>query len=739
MTLIRSAIQAHESSPTCWHVQGMIQRAAEDYLEAMKSYRQALRLKPDNNGILRDMALLQIHTRDVDGFRDTQHKMLTSKAGSETNWSGFAIGLHLTGYTDLAVHVITKYEDVLSRTGKRVRNAACTELTLLKSRMREEQGNIEGALTELEGGWDTIVDKHDAGEVKARLLSLLGRWDEAGALWKQLVTHVNPDNYLYHRGVIASILQPADVAAALSGVGTSTPVSSAEGAAAVNEEQLRKLLTFYDGAAAAAKRCKAHKRIPLDFLPAGHSEFAPRLTAYLRAGIQKGIPSLYQDIKRLYTHPGKAEVIGAVLDKLHAEAEAAVAALRAGGVPADSPAKGAPTDVMWALANKAAHQRRTGNAQAALELAEQALTHSPTVIELYSLKARCLKSLGRLSDAADTLDTARQLDLADRHINTKCVKYMLAAGRTGPAADTMALFARQEGDPLFNIIDMQHLWYCIHSADAYAAEGAVALALKRYHNVHAHFNTFIEDQFDFHQYVLRRVNLRVYLDFMAWVDQLHTQPFYVRALAGLTKQYLYLAEHPELKVDEDGLKEPTEAELAAMDPAERKKAKNAYKNAKKKAEAARAEEATGGAAAGSGGGSKNKSKKPAKKDEDPHGYKYLATEDPLSQAAKFAQMWLASEPRSGEAGLLSAQVALKRGKAAAAAQGLAVAMAATPAPAGLEETKAALQAWLDGAEGAAAPAAVRAVASDVAGWQAAAGLRLEACVGGVHAAREVDK
>ena len=714
MVLIRSAIAAHESSPTCWHVQGMIQRGAEDYLEAMKSYRQALRMKPDNNGILRDMALLQIHTRDIDGFRDTQHKMLTSKSGSETNWSGFALGLHLTGYTDLAVHVLSKYEDVLSRTGKRNRNSACTELTLLKSRMREEQGNVEGALAELEGGWDTIVDKHDAGEVKARLLSLLGRWEEAGAQWKALLTHVNPDNYLYHRGVIASILQPEDVAAALAGVGTSTPVSSAEGAAAVSDEQLRKLLTFYDGAAAAAKRCKAHKRVPLDFLPAEHSEFAPRLTAYLRAGIQKGIPSLYQDIKRLYTHPGKAAVIGAVLDKLHAEAEAAVAALRAGTPLEGGAASGAPTDVMWALANKAAHERRTGNAEAALALAEAALTHSPTVIELYSLKARCLKCLGRLQDAADTLEMARGLDLADRHINTKCVKYMLAAGRTGPAADTMALFARQEGDPLFNIIDMQHLWYCIHSADAYAAEGAVALALKRYHNVHAHFNTFIEDQFDFHQYVLRRVNLRVYLDFLAWVDGLHSQPFYVRALAGLAKQYLYLAAHPELKVDEDGLKEPSEAALAAMEPAERKKAKNAYKNAKKKAEAARAEAAAGGAAAGAGGGSAaKKGKKPPKKDEDPHGYKYLATEDPLEKAAQFAQMWLASEPRNAEAGLLSAQVALKRGKAAAAAQGLAVAAAAATPPAGLAEAKAELQAWLDGPQGAEAHAAVRAVAADV--------------------------
>jgi peptide alpha-N-acetyltransferase len=473
-------------------------------------------------------------------------------------------------------------------------------------------------------------------------------------------------------------------------------------------------MTFYDGASAAARQCKAHKRIPLDFMPAAHPEFPLRLTNYLRASIQKGIPSLYQDIKRLYTHPGKAEAIGAALDAIHSDAVAAGKALRTGGVVPGSGSSGAPTDVMWTLANQAAHQRRIGNGEAALALAEEALAHSPTVIELYSLKARCLKTLGRLEDAADVLDMARGLDLADRHINTKCVKYMLAAGRPGPAADTMALFARQDGDPLFNIIDMQHLWYCIHSADAYAAEGNVALALKRYHNVHAHFSTFIEDQFDFHQYVLRRANLRVYLDFMAWVDGLHREPFYVRALAGMAKQYIFLAEHPELKVDVDGVKEPTEGELAAMTPADRKKAKNAYKNAKKKAEAERVAALSGaaaGAAGGSGGGKKGK--KPPKKDEDPHGYKYLATNDPLAQAAKFSQLWLASQPRCGDAGVVTAQVALRQGKGAAAAQGVAVAKAASPPPAGLAEVTEGLLAWAKSEAGSAAPSAVLSVVADV--------------------------
>ena len=690
LVLVKEAIRAHITSPTCWHVLGLIHRAQGDYKEAMKSYKQALRLKPDNLNILRDMALLQIQTRDVAGFRETQRTMMMSKAGGETNWAGFALGLHMTGYTDLALQVLSKYEVTMG--SKRGLNQSSSELVLLKTQLLEERGDIAAALEELTGGWEYVLDKHDATETKARLLSLQGAWEEAGTLWKALLRHVNPDNYVYHRGVIASILRPEDAAAALAGKGTATAVSTAEGLASLTPESTAALLEFYTAEAAVAKRCRAHQRMPLDFLAAEHPEFAPRLKAYLQYAVRKGVPSLSQDIKRLYSHPGKSEVIGQTLTTIHAEAEAAVT----GGT-------GSPTDVMWALAHLAAHARQVGTFDEGLVHVEAALQHSPTVIELYSIKARLLKKLGRLGEAADVLVEARGLDLADRHINTKAVKYLLAAGRTKEGADTMALFARQEGDPLFNIIDMQHLWYCLHAARAYEAEGNVAMALKRYHNLHTHFNTFIEDQFDFHQYVLRKMNLRVYLAFLQWVDDIFAQPFYVEALGGLARQYLFLAQHPELHVVEEEDAEPTEEELAAMDKKERQKVKNRIKAARKRAAAAAAEAEAAAAAL------KAKGKKPPKTDQDPEGKEYLATKQPLAKAEEFARLWLAAAPTDAKAGIVAAKVALAAGKGAAAARGLHVALAS----AGQEEAaevasvKAELEAWVSG--GTAHPAVAGAV------------------------------
>jgi hypothetical protein len=66
------------------------------------------------------------------------------------------------------------------------------------------------------------------------------------------------------------------------------------------------------------------------------------------------------------------------------------------------------------------HFDRLGNFSHALALIDEAVEHTPTVVELYMFKARVLKHLCRLSDAAACMNTARTMDLADRYINT-CV------------------------------------------------------------------------------------------------------------------------------------------------------------------------------------------------------------------------------------------------------------------------------------------------------------------------------
>ena len=48
-------------------------------------------------------------------------------------------------------------------------------------------------------------------------------------------------------------------------------------------------------------------------------------------------------------------------------------------------------------------------------------------------------------------------------------------------------------------------------------------ALKYYHAVLTHFNQFVEDQFDFHAYCLRRTSINAYMDLLKVEDSMYAE------------------------------------------------------------------------------------------------------------------------------------------------------------------------------------------------------------------------
>lgn len=56
--LMQNDLKSH----VCWHVYGLLYRSDREYREAIKCYRNALRIDPDNIEILRDLSLLQVCT-----------------------------------------------------------------------------------------------------------------------------------------------------------------------------------------------------------------------------------------------------------------------------------------------------------------------------------------------------------------------------------------------------------------------------------------------------------------------------------------------------------------------------------------------------------------------------------------------------------------------------------------------------------------------------------------------------
>ena len=98
----------------------------------------------------------------------------------------------------------------------------------------------------------------------------------------------------------------------------------------------------------------------------------------------------------------------------------------------------------------------------------QAIEHTPTVVDLYVLKAKIYKSSGDLEKAAIIYDEARKLDLADRYLNAVASRYMIRVDRIEDAEATMALFSKDSNeDKGLNVHDMQCMWYEVECGKSY--------------------------------------------------------------------------------------------------------------------------------------------------------------------------------------------------------------------------------------------------------------------------------
>lgn len=94
---VRRGLRNDLGSHVCWHVYGLLQRSDKKYDEAIKCYRNALRCEKDNIQILRDLSLLQIQMRDLEGYRETRHQLFKLRPSQHASWIGFAMSYHLLG------------------------------------------------------------------------------------------------------------------------------------------------------------------------------------------------------------------------------------------------------------------------------------------------------------------------------------------------------------------------------------------------------------------------------------------------------------------------------------------------------------------------------------------------------------------------------------------------------------------------------------------------------------------
>jgi tetratricopeptide (TPR) repeat protein len=633
---LRNAMKSH----VCWHVYGLLYRGVRNYEEAIKAYRFALKLEPESPQIARDLALLQMQMRDYPGLVQSRRQAVQAKPGIRSNWTALAVAMHLSGDLAGAEDVLKKYEETLKQPPPKG-DLENQEAVLYKISVIAESGDVQRALEQVDAVYKTAVDRTAVMEMRAEYLLKLDKKEEAEKAYRALLDR-NAERRAYFEGLEKSL-----------------------GLDKSKKEDQEKLVQLYQEEANKSERRDAARRIPLDFLEG--DVFREHADKYLRKMFRKGVPSTFANIKQLYANPEKKQTIIDLVESYLKEEPTANGSAETNGNAngSDDKEKGPSQEdiaLNWKLSVNyflAQHYDYylSRDLDQATKYVDQAISLNPlkTDYTFHMTRARIIKHRGDIPGASKAMNEAREMDPKDRYINTKCAKYQLRNDENQTALDTMGMFTRKEavGGPLGDLLEMQCVWYLTEDGESYLRQGKLALAFKRFQQVYNIFETWTEDQFDFHSFSFRKGMIRAYVDMIRWEDGIRQHPFYSRAAQSAIKILTMLADKPELAA---GGNVSSTGDAAADKKAAAKARKQAEKEEAEK-KAAAAKKANAPAKTEDEGEKK-------KEDADPQGVALLkqAGDKPLEEAMKYLNPLLELSPKNAGSQTAGFEVYIRRSK-----------------------------------------------------------------------------
>ncbi|XP_044782788.1 N-alpha-acetyltransferase 16, NatA auxiliary subunit isoform X3 [Bubalus bubalis] len=472
---VRKGLRNNVKSHVCWHVYGLLQRSDKRYDEAIKCYRNALKLDKDNLQILRDLSLLQIQMRDLEGYRETRYQLLQLRPTQRASWIGYAVAHHLLKDYEMALKLLEEFRQTQQVPPSKI-DYEYSELILYQNQVMREADLFQESLEHIETYEKQICDKLLVEEIKGEMLLKLGRLKEASEVFKNLIDR-NAENWCYYEG-------------------------------------LEKALQLSE-------------------------KFRELMDKFLRVNFSKGCPPLFTTLKSLYYNTEKISIIQELVTNYETSLKTCDFFS-----PYENGEKEPPTTLLWVQYFLAQHFDKLGQYSLALDYINAAIASTPTLIELFYMKAKIYKHMGNLREAVKWMDEAQSLDTADRFINSKCAKYMLRANMIKEAEEMCSKFTREGTSAMENLNEMQCMWFQTECISAYQRLGRYGDALKKCHEVERHFSEITDDQFDFHTYCMRKMTLRAYVDLLRLEDTLRRHGFYFKAARSAIEIYLKLYDNP---------------------------------------------------------------------------------------------------------------------------------------------------------------------------------------------------
>lgn len=286
-----------------------------------------------------------------------------------------------------------------------------SELLLYKNMILVEKGELDAAFNHLEGSKKEIVDHLAFKERRAELLVKLGRLEESEQAYRDLIEY-NPDNLVYYKCLESSLNLSRD------------KKDDIESIKAIYQKYSEKFSKSYS--------VEREKLVLSNDFPASRND----LKSLMDKMIKKGVPSVFVTLKIFYGESEKVAVIESVALELRDEYEKM------------DYGENKPWNKIWVYYFLAQHFDAVRDFTQAMSYINKAIEISSDTVELMLVKARIFKHVGDLKEAAKIMDEARQLDLSDRFINSKSVKYFLRSGQMEKAEKTAILFTKVFDKPI---------------------------------------------------------------------------------------------------------------------------------------------------------------------------------------------------------------------------------------------------------------------------------------------------
>ncbi|KAG0682572.1 hypothetical protein C6P42_002854 [Pichia californica] len=543
--LINLSIKYDPSNSISSHLIALFYRQIKNYEKAAHFYTITISKNPNNKAVLRDLASCLSQLRTFNSLSKIRFDYLQSEPGYRQNYSSTAISYDLLNDYNSAIKICNQIDNLIKDKlidDDLIENSECIiykiNLLIKNNQLNDALLLINNQLISTEKF--KCYDKTGLLELKYKILFKLNKFNEAQYPIRELLKR-NPDNLIYYNDLIISL--------------------KIENNSILKLKLFNKLSKFYPNS-------NLPSFLPLTFLIG--NDFQIYLKNYLLNNFKKGIPSIFSIIKSLYKNSLNHEIILKIIKSIELLEKN-------------------PLILTWIKYFISQHYYKLNDFNNSLLYINNAINLTPTLIELYMFKARILKHQNKLFDASIEMNIARLMDLQDRFLNSKSVKYYLRADLIDNALETISLFTKKDDENIekSGIKDLHNLQCCwfieeyaesmtrlfkkkliefknINQDDNYnnlplikrQIESYLGLSLQRYFSIFSIYAEYYDDQYDFHFYAFRKGTLRSYLELINWSNGLYHQSFIGRTYSNLMSLISFLIDNKidiEIAIDLTGI------------------------------------------------------------------------------------------------------------------------------------------------------------------------------------------